>query len=529
MTTYPAYQSPIRTFESLGISPENIDPAQLRMERKRLLLEIQISETQTTHLGDKEVGKNDVIELFDQLENIQDLSYHQAIFNHPFLLHFLENGSVSPKKSEQHLIHFDKQEEWDGFTRFVSPYLAQSFDKLMSKVLLNTNFWQLDKVMRFSKLLTPMDGMHAFRKLNNFCGTLDDRLTLIASRSKSYPEKEVAFLSYAVFYKSINSVARFYPNLPDMVAASGINFTVTCQRKPDRGRNLVDITNHLLTLNCSEDLRRLIAENGKAFRSSKEESVSYNPNSAWRVIIAVIVGILMLVRVASRCNSSSSSSYSHPSNEHQRELFERLQELQQQRQNQQVQPSPPPHAPSSSYQSVPSKRTGTVDFDENSFLDLHQNVVASVNLSRYEKNYQNSGAAPKIISAFPPSAIEYDYQLKNESPSDALVVMWYGDGVTSYFVKSGQMVDIKAADDACFFIYSGRVWMGSRTITHTHRSPRTQATRRIQFNGYFSSVGTRDVDLTRKYFSLNGDRTKDLTLKNNYQLYQGSGYVNYSY
>ncbi len=532
MTTYPAYQSPIRTFESLGISTENIDPVKLRMERKRLLLEIQISDTQTTMLGNKELGKNDVIELFDQLENISNLAYHQAIFDHPVLLHFLEHANVTTQSTKQQFIHFDTQEEWDDFTRFVSPYLTFSFDKMMSKVILKSSFWELDKVMHFTKLLTPIDGVHAFRKLNNFCITLSERLKMLASKSKRYPEKDTAFLSYGVFYKCINTVSTFYPNLPNVLAAGIINFMVMCQHKPDRGKNLVDITNQLLTLNCSEHLRQLIAENGKVYRRSKEESTSYNPNTAWRVIIGVIVGILMIFRVASRCDSGSSSSYDLPSNESQQEMFERIREqIRQQRGNQQTQPQPVPQVQpnTQTYRSVPPTRPGTVDFDENSFLDLHHNVIASIGLSRYEKNPISTVGNPKILSAFPPSAIEFNYTLTNETESDAILIMWYGDGLTSHFVKAGNTIDFKAADDACFFIYSGKAWSDSKTITHPHRSPRTQKTQDIQFNGYFSLVSPQDIVLAKKYYSLNGNRTKDLVLKDNYQLFQGGSYVNYSY
>lgn len=515
LTTYPSYQSPIRIFETLGISVESIDSAQLRMERKRLLLEIQISDTQTTQLGDQEVGKNDVIELFDRLENMSDLAFHKAIFKHPILLDFLENGTIPRAKSNQHFIHFDTKKEWDAFIQFISPYLAYSFDKLLSKVIRTNQFVELEKVDRFFTLLTPSDAMFAFRKFINFCSTLNDRLTLLAYKNSRFPAEETAFLRYAPFYNCVNKVAKFHPSLPDSVASDVINFTVNCERKQGRGSYLVEISDQLKNLTCSNELQTTIYGNREVFRKKKEQTESFDPTIIWRVIVGVFMIGFLIFRVSHRCESNR--NYDIKSPDHQ-ELLDQIEQLKRSKE--------------SGY-TITTLKKGNAEFNEDSFLDFHEIVKSATEQSYYQANhYLSQGELPGIISRFKGDKTGSTYRLMNQTSSDMILLVYSNFSLNSYFVKAADSTRFIASDGASMFFYSGTNWKNDKTIEHWNISRTDKTVSSIRFNGYFSKQTSLDHEFGKKYFSLtdgSGEVFNVMNSKDGYQFYREDRFVNYSY
>ena len=522
LTSYPTYQSPIRTFQELGISTENIDSQRLRFERKRLLLEIQISSTQTTTIGDKELSKNDVIELFDELEQVTHLDYHTSIFNHSKLLLLLEKSEVSTEKVEsKDKIRFETQEEWDVFIAFISPYLAESIDKLLSKVIRKSSFKELDEIRSFFKLLTTRDSFYAFRKLNNFCETLSDRLEHIAYNNIRFPDEQVVYLRYAPFYNVVNELTGTYPNLPNSVAHAIINFTVDCQRKVGREKTLVEISDQARRLHCDAKSKSLIVNNRDSFYQSREENLKYNPNKIWRVIVGIAVVILLLFRITNRCDSSRNRPDLSPET---MELMERLYESQGVRAAE--------GDSNGTVRFVPSRRSGNADFDESSFLDLHEKIVASTENSIYADNYYISQGNPSIISPFKADSLGPVHNLKNETYSDMIMVISEGASLKSYFVKSSGSIEFSAGENASIFFYGGKNWDDDRTIQHLHRSPKTNALHIIRFNGHFSYQSSKDVKFLSKYFTLTDGESDDFIIKevkSNYEFYQGDRFVNYSF
>ncbi|MCJ8288663.1 MAG: hypothetical protein HRT58_01425 [Crocinitomicaceae bacterium] len=509
MSTYPSYRSPIRTFQELGISAENIDSNQLRFERKRLLLEIQISDSQTTTIGERELSKNDVIELFDELDRISHLNYHTAIFNHPVLLNLLENHTISGTIQNTHKIHFDTTEEWDKFIDFISPYMANAIDKLLSSVVRKNNFKDLEKVQPFFKLLTQTDAFFAFRKFNNFCETLEDRLENLTLKQTTFPAKDVTFLHYAPFYNTVNDLTGFYPNLPDTVATAVINFTVNTERSVGRGKNLVEISDQARRLHCSAELRTIIAGNRDAFWSSREQKSSFNPNVVWRVLVGIVIVVSIIFRAGNRCGSSN-NSYTSPNQIEMQEIMRQIKKN---------------GGYTGSYQ-------GAIEFNESSFLDLHEKVIKSEEFSIYGENFYIRQGDPGIVSRFRTDSTGTMYNLTNETDSDMIMVIWKGTSVNSFFAASTSSINFYAEDNSSIFFYSGKNWSDNRAIEHLHLSVSNNTVSLIRFNGYFSVTSDNDFQFLRKFFSLTGGKSTDFTIKDEdkeYQFYQGDNFVNYSY
>lgn len=512
LSNYPTYRSPIRTFQELGISTENLDPNQLRIERKRLLLEIQISDTQTTQLADKELSKNDVIQLFDELERVSHLDYHTAIFKHPVLLTLLEDYTVSLVSiKKEHKIFFDTQEEWDQFIDFISPYLANAIDKLLSKVIRNVNFSDLDKIRPFFKLMLPQDAFYAFRKFNNFCQTLENRLETLSSKHVSFPVNESGFLRYPSFYDSVNEISKVYTNLADNVATDVINFTVNAERRVGRGKYLVAISDQARRLNCSAQLKTIIIGNRKAFANSKEEEASFNANFTWRLLVGLIIVGSLLFRATNRC--SSNRTYDNP-NQEMLDQFRNLQELRE------------------SNSAKPSRSKETSAPREFSFTDLHEHVYESALFSEYSDPSFIAPGDPAIFSKLNATDHGTRYQLTNETASDMVMVIGNDFGLTSHFLPSKETILFSTIEQADIFFYSGKNWSDSRTIQYNYLSGNSKEISKVQFNGYFSLWTPKDIEFTRKFFTLTDGESNQFRIseeKGAYELYQGDRHVNYSF
>ncbi|MFK7787496.1 MAG: hypothetical protein AB8B56_20400 [Crocinitomicaceae bacterium] len=514
MTEYPTYQSPIRTFEALGISVDSIDGQQLKREKKRLLLEIQISDTQTTTIGSNELGKNDVIELFERLDGITNLNYHKAVYQHPKLLHLLENAEVSSVKiEEQHRIKFNTVPEWENFTTFISPYLTQAIDRLLSKVIRTHNFQALIEIQPFFKLLTETDKFYAFRKLNNFCDTLGDRLEHLAYNNKKFPANETTYLCQPAFYDAVNELATSHANAPNSVAHAIINFTVECERKSGRRNKLVKISDQAKRLYCDAHYKSLITNNRGAFHESREQVLGYNPNQAWRVLVGAVVIMSFVFRFTRACDSD-------------RGYQSNTQDFREILKNMKVGDD------GKTYYVSPSKK-GENDFNESSFLDLHERVIASVEQNNFSPFHYIQQGDPGILSPFKPFQDDGEKRvIWNETPSDMIMVISGHNSLTSHFVPSDDSTSFNLEENASMFFYGGSNWTTAQTIQHLHQSPRSEKLELIQFNGYFKTQFDRDIQFLKKFFTYTDSISEDFTIQikqGKYELFQGDNFVNYSY
>lgn len=524
LSNYPTYRSPIRTFQDLGISTDNVDPKQLRIERKRLLLEIQISETQTTLLGSQQLGKNDVIQLFDELEQISHLEFHVAIFKHSLLLKLLETSVVESNTiKNEPKIFFESQEEWDEFIAFVSPYLANAIDKLLTKVLITNEFLNLEKIRSFFKLLLPQDGFYAFRKFNNFCQTLDSRFENLCAKRTTFPANEVGFLRFAPFYTSVNEIAKFYPSLIDSVASDVINFTVNSERRVGRGKYLLEISDQVRKLHCSAELRTIIINNRDAFANSVEQVSGFNATITWRVLVGIIIIGSLLFRLVNRCDSDQNRTNNFPNQQEltpeQMHIMDQIRNLN--RMNDSIELSTQEITPQS----------GNAASNGFSFPDLHAFVVESAQLNAHKITPFHDYAKPTVFSDLKPSTQVTEYRIVNRTLSDMVMVIGSDLDLTSYFIPAKGSIQFSANKQANLFFYSGNIWNGGRTIEYAYLSKNDIVTK-VRFNGYFSLSTAKDLEFLRKLFTLTDGKSNLFMIteeEGQYELYQGDRHVNYSY
>ncbi|WP_186452585.1 hypothetical protein [Chitinophaga polysaccharea] len=90
------YLNPIVFLEKMNGAPVAItDTAALSLLRKKMLAEIELSDSRVLNIHGQLFTKNDLLVFFDRLQDSRELSWHQQIAADQHLLHFLETGVLT--------------------------------------------------------------------------------------------------------------------------------------------------------------------------------------------------------------------------------------------------------------------------------------------------------------------------------------------------------------------------------------------------------------------------------------------------
>ncbi|MEZ4827711.1 MAG: hypothetical protein R3C61_15725 [Bacteroidia bacterium] len=120
----------INPFAALGLDPavfaQGPDQELLRREKKRLLAEFELHQTPDIEVNGKSLSKSDVLRIFDILATAEEVRHHIFIFQHPSLMHFLEDASLD-------LFYSGDIVKMASFPRelllFTGPYFASQYNR----------------------------------------------------------------------------------------------------------------------------------------------------------------------------------------------------------------------------------------------------------------------------------------------------------------------------------------------------------------------------------------------------------------
>lgn len=487
-----------------------MDPDALRLERKRLLLEIQISPTQTTILHEKEVGKNDVIELFDQLDGVTDLAFHRIIYDNTDLLNLLETQKIPNLVANVGLIPFNDAELEFKFRTFVSPYLAAAYAKASVSVLRTGDYLSLLRTSHFFRFLTQSDAYLAFRNIENYCNILEENLQHFTRKSVTYNSEDYRFLYYSPFYDLVNKLSDYFEHLPSTVGAAIINFTVSNQQKIGRGNYLITLSDQARRLHCTAELKSILINNREAFWNSREQKTSFDPNKVWRVLVIGLILFIGILRIAMKNDSPNIISV--------QQQQANLEELRKQFNERKV----------ISSKTLPSK-------DESFLQDVHAETLSAVQRGEYAYSKMASVAVPKLIPTFEsydpkkPVLSSSLVQIQNNTSAEIVMILMDDSKFISRHLHKFETIEFPLGSNASVFFYSGNKWYNDETIAYDRSGLNGEF---MYLNGRFINIDEKNIELLRRFYSLRDEPTTELLIEEKegqYEFYQNGVMVNYSY
>ncbi len=330
-----AYQSPLHFFSQLNLPINNaqLDKEHLALARKMLLAEIDLSDTQTLKKGNVELTKNDILNLFEDLKNSENLTYHTAVFADKVLLKFLEEFKI--EDNPQQVSDYDRYAanavsrtrfannpvyNESAFVEFIGVYFKDAFQIILQRAIEKQDRNTVKLVMQNPRFMLYNQEFDAFsRILLQLQGKEEDAdgLQYRIENRQNYTQEEVIAISNPNFIDCLNFLPDFFENFRDIYAISLINIGVVLYNKKKYALTKSVISN-AQQLNVSTYYREKLdkyyadlVENAPAsgsVSSSSDGSSSSSSGMSWTTILVLIGLGLRLIIFAGDCSKPSNSS-----------------------------------------------------------------------------------------------------------------------------------------------------------------------------------------------------------------------------
>ncbi len=323
------YHSPLHLFADLNlpIDGSTLDKQALSLARKMLLAEIDLSSTQSIKRGSVELSKNDVLNLFEDLKNNGNLSYHQAIFQDHALLHFLEQfkleipaGKVSlsdmysSKTSNYTRFAENALYKESSFLTFVSPFFREAYQTIIQRAIEKQDRNTMMLVSKNARFMTSSEEYQAFsRIMQQLKGKEDiaDELQTRIETGQVYTSKEVSFCSSANFIDCLNFLPDTFESFRDIYSVSLINIGVVLhnRKRYDLAQSVISNAHQLkVSSHYRSQLERYYKElvlSGPQSAYTNTETSAGGSNISWTTIFIIIGIVLRILLMGEKCNRHS--------------------------------------------------------------------------------------------------------------------------------------------------------------------------------------------------------------------------------
>lgn len=175
------YINPYQLLDVNATSLSDIDPKALIKEKKKLLQEIELSDTETiTHNG-VELTKSDCIRAIDEIDNSEKKDFHFFIFQNHDLNAFLSTGRLSFFEN----FRTESIYKLPEFVDFISPYFSYQYNRVLSKVFKNRNHQAVSKILAVKPLTNTQYFESCFKSTYAIVRDFEDEIKSLSSDIES--------------------------------------------------------------------------------------------------------------------------------------------------------------------------------------------------------------------------------------------------------------------------------------------------------------------------------------------------------
>jgi hypothetical protein len=298
------YHSPFHLIDPAILEGGN-DPQALKrrlgLEKRKLLAEFELAGTATITLQGHELQRQDISELFDELQNAEKLALQLRLWQHKRFLRFLETG------------HADGSGEWlypetdDGdnaLLRFVSPYYSEALDRYLQRCLQGREDTQpLLYELRTEYWLLPAHQEPAYRYATRFFTEKKNELLGIRYRSEQKEAVQTSELSGWCSDRQIHVLNRLpdrFDDLRYMLTELLNNLCVLYDRQQAKKHALAAIERAATIRVNDEELEQLIPSNLHIIRNKTGPGLMQaDPATGKRRVkfLPIIILLVIIVRL----------------------------------------------------------------------------------------------------------------------------------------------------------------------------------------------------------------------------------------
>lgn len=248
----------INPYELLGInaaSLSDIDSKSILREKKKLLQEIELSDSDSIEHNGVQLTKADCIKAIDDLDNKNKKEFHFFIFQNKPLSDFLSKGS---------LIFFENYQiesiyKLPEFVDFISPYFSTQYDKVLTDNFRKQNIKAVSKILSVKPITNELLFEACYRGTYSIIKGFDNEITDIRKKIelKESPFIEKQFFGLASLIKEkvstdlINLLPSYFQSLRNQLAQSIRKLAVDINNGPyslyEPAYKIIEIANEFLT------------------------------------------------------------------------------------------------------------------------------------------------------------------------------------------------------------------------------------------------------------------------------------------
>jgi hypothetical protein len=295
------YASP---FKQLGIDNdlETQNKASLNLAKKKLLAEIELSNTHSILRGKREMTKDDVLKAFDNITEVENWDYHRLIAKDPILLRFLEESKM---ERDEKFLNAPEYRDVD-FINFISPYFSYSYAQLVILCLEKRQPNRLDNLVYNNAFLAvESDAEEIWGEVEHFLNKKIETLEEMADqveRGAQFTDTEIIGFHAIGTIECLNLLPKGdFDWVRDRYAIALYNFSANTWNKKNHYR-AVDMAKHAQMLVLSDYERNLVDERVEFFEVEMEKAngsiTTESSGSNWngRFIFIIIYVVLQVIR-----------------------------------------------------------------------------------------------------------------------------------------------------------------------------------------------------------------------------------------
>lgn len=229
----------INPYDLLNITILNlsdIDSKTLLREKRKLLHEIELSDTVSLSYEGIELTKADCIRAVDELDDKTKREFHFFIFQNKPLNAFLTKGSI---------LFFERFQtesiyKFPAFLDFISPYFALQYDKLLSDSLKNWDFSSVSKILSVKPITNESYFESCYKSTYSILRNIDNNINEIKKQIelKLSPFIKNNFSGFVSLIKEkinvdvINLLPSYFQSIRNQIAVSIRNIEVQLYNDP---------------------------------------------------------------------------------------------------------------------------------------------------------------------------------------------------------------------------------------------------------------------------------------------------------
>lgn len=295
-----SYISPLALVD---IADQPITPQKLLLAKRKMLAEFELQEATTIEVNGTELSRNDVLELFKQLEQEKHFDYHQLVASDPKLLYFLEHGQLEYKEK----FTLSSYHVTPEFLAWISPYFKKAFIQCSTTTLRNHDMYSFVTLMMNPVYVTPQDEYAIWEPIHQEITIVCNRLSEISNLASPYPAmQEIKTLTGPEQMGIIKSLPQeHFAEQIDTYAFNVMCVTVGIFNKIDKDW-AVEILESCQSIPASnatrDDILNKKNEMNRIRYASAETANSSDSGTSWGTIRLILFIIFIILRIAT-CNA----------------------------------------------------------------------------------------------------------------------------------------------------------------------------------------------------------------------------------